>query len=766
MSQAEALLRSLNSGAVAEYSNNAVTEPFLVIGDDRTIRVPDDLKRLAVQYDHNIETVTFDCPRFWDNHDLSTMKVYVNYRTADATLGSYPVKSVTVNGDRMQFDWEISGNVTKARGNIAFLVSVSKTDGEGVVANYWNSELCTECYISQGMKAGETVLIENSDVITFLLTRMDEVNAIATPEAMQEYTNTWLEANKDFAVMEIELAARTALATIPTDYTKTYNAAQEAIRTKADAVYSEVSGEGPLLVTNSSNDHIKGIKMLGKTAQVTTTGANLWDPTEATHPSTGTLRYSMDVEPNTTYTLGVSRGSVNGLYASVNSDMSDSFAAEYGKNSLTFTTGDVSVIYLQVYSATQDFTDSDVIYFNEGNGIIYEPYSGGAESPRPVWSQKLSEVSSDIHIYGKNLARLGTAINTTVSGLDIVGDADSSHVTVNGTATNANSHVLMRSGTLPPGKYTISVYGLNRHDSSNDRLYAVQKVGNALLVNYIQPGFPKTVELTEYSEIKIDAVFAAGSTYNNQVISVQIEVGETATEYEPYTKSQVYNSDFELLGIPVSSGGNYTDSNGQQWVCDEVDFERRVYIQRIKKVVFDGTEAWQSQTIDLDNCIGMHLMDVPWGAPKGQFTLVCSHFIAGLSGTSGRTLNRCAYNNLLTNFLINADSNMCGNTVTKFKTWLSTEYASGNPVTLHIALAEPVEIPITDTNLYSCLDLKTNYHNTTVFRGKDAYLEMKYIADTTIYIDEMSDAIADERIQAAVDNWLEAHFTSAEGVSF
>ena len=29
-----------------------------------------------------------------------------------------------------------------------------------------------------------------------------------------------------------------------------------------------------------------------------------------------------------------------------------------------------------------------------------------------------------------------------------------------------------------------------------------------------------------------------------------------------------------LPGIPVDSGGNYTDASGQQWVCDDVDFER------------------------------------------------------------------------------------------------------------------------------------------------------------------------------------------------
>lgn len=40
-----------------------------------------------------------------------------------------------------------------------------------------------------------------------------------------------------------------------------------------------------------------------------------------------------------------------------------------------------------------------------------------------------------------------------------------------------------------------------------------------------------------------------------------------------------------LPGIPVSSGGNYTDSTGQEWLCDEVDFARGVYVQRIQKIL-------------------------------------------------------------------------------------------------------------------------------------------------------------------------------------
>jgi hypothetical protein len=54
-----------------------------------------------------------------------------------------------------------------------------------------------------------------------------------------------------------------------------------------------------------------------------------------------------------------------------------------------------------------------------------------------------------------------------------------------------------------------------------------------------------------------------------------------------------------LPGIPVTSGGNYTDENGQQWICDEVDFGRGVYVQRVDKGAFDATKALTEQSVIL-----------------------------------------------------------------------------------------------------------------------------------------------------------------------
>ena len=148
MSQAEELLNSLDA-------SNASGESHIVIGKDRFITVPDSLKRLAVQYDHDIETVTFDCPRYWDEHDMSTMTIYVNYLCADNEPGCYKVKNVAVDSTDstiMHFDWVISKNVTMAHGPIAFLVCVKNIDADGIEKNHWNSEICKDCFISAGME--------------------------------------------------------------------------------------------------------------------------------------------------------------------------------------------------------------------------------------------------------------------------------------------------------------------------------------------------------------------------------------------------------------------------------------------------------------------------------------------------------------------------------------------------------------------------------------------------------------------------------------
>ena len=191
MSQAEALLDGVTS-----YTIDPANEGHIVIGPDRSIFIPEELKNIAVQYDHNIETVTFDCPRYWDGHDMSLMKIYINYMRADDEKNSAPGKNVRVDENdpsMMHFDWTIDGFLTEIQGSITFLVCAKKTDGSGKETQHWNSELSVrEMYVSPGMETEAVVYSHYPGIVTLLLSRMDTVENKTTRESMLNYVETYL----------------------------------------------------------------------------------------------------------------------------------------------------------------------------------------------------------------------------------------------------------------------------------------------------------------------------------------------------------------------------------------------------------------------------------------------------------------------------------------------------------------------------------------------------------------------------------------------
>lgn len=180
MSLADELL-NLSSNGINSRLADMETEPHIVIGEDRFITVPDELKRIAVQYDHRAETVTFDCPRFWDGHDMSKMKIYVNYTRADGLLGMYIAENIFVDEQLptiMHFDWTLTRNVTGINGPIVFEICVKRVDRDGNEEIHWNSERNLDMYVSEGLEGEEAVRNLYPDIFTQMLQRMDEIETI------------------------------------------------------------------------------------------------------------------------------------------------------------------------------------------------------------------------------------------------------------------------------------------------------------------------------------------------------------------------------------------------------------------------------------------------------------------------------------------------------------------------------------------------------------------------------------------------------------
>lgn len=212
MSQAEHLLDEMLNEQISLMTLDPSTEPHIEITSDRVIYVPEELRKIAVQYDHNVETVTFDCPRYWDGLDMSNMRVYINYKRSDGQVGMSIPKNVTVDeidSNIMHFDWTITRGATLTSGTLSFSVCIKKPTVNGGEENHWNSEINTQMTVSPGLEYEEQKSPQQADLISDLIDRMEATeNAVETAGiyVTTEQMNAFLA---QFESLKDELAKRT-----------------------------------------------------------------------------------------------------------------------------------------------------------------------------------------------------------------------------------------------------------------------------------------------------------------------------------------------------------------------------------------------------------------------------------------------------------------------------------------------------------------------------------------------------------------------------
>ena len=159
-------------------------EAHIVIHPDRSVTVPEELKNLAVQYDHNIETVIFDCPRYWDGNDMSKMGIRINYEREDGYGDCYVCTDVTADEEDpklMHFSWVISRNVSDMPGILHFAVCAIRNDSSAVgnEAQHWSSRICEDARVLPGLDYTEHVLETQPDVILAAWEATKEAQAAA-----------------------------------------------------------------------------------------------------------------------------------------------------------------------------------------------------------------------------------------------------------------------------------------------------------------------------------------------------------------------------------------------------------------------------------------------------------------------------------------------------------------------------------------------------------------------------------------------------------
>ena len=184
-----------------------------------------------------------------------------------------------------------------------------------------------------------------------------------------------------------------------------------------------------------------------------------------------------------------------------------------------------------------------------------------------------------------------------------------------------------------------------------------------------------------------------------------------------------------LPGVPVASGGNYTDANGQQWICDEIDFGRGVYVKRVKKCV--GSEIKVTdKTVVGDNCSRFNYWSSD--AKIGNGLAMSSHFWNARTWIYEYTDRDAVSLNPQTGLVAFFTISMKEYTVSEFKDFLSRE-----GVELQFALATPIETPLSEEELAAYAALHTYRGNTTVSNDASAYMALEYVMDAKKYIDSL-----------------------------
>lgn len=220
-------------------------------------------------------------------------------------------------------------------------------------------------------------------------------------------------------------------------------------------------------------------------------------------------------------------------------------------------------------------------------------------------------------------------------------------------------------------------------DYTNENTKSFSIAGNTINTPYVITKKDSKYKFNLYIRI------TKGNTFNNEIWKPQILIGKQITPFEPY-KEQSIQLPITLNGIPVSGGGNYTDQSGQQWICDEVDLERGVLVQRTRTMVFSDSSGFNvEQASD-----GIRFRYSAENLKKtdtqtADANAFCSALVLGNAGSPWTTPDIFTINNM-TLFV-------------RFKNITSLDelrqYLQQTPMSLTAILVTPIETPLTSVEI-------------------------------------------------------------------
>lgn len=302
---------------------------------------------------------------------------------------------------------------------------------------------------------------------------------------------------------------------------------------------------------------------------------------------------------------------------------------------------------------------------------------------------------------------------------------------------------------LPLGKYILSYKSNKPFGSTNGtdtvEMFVCVRTGES--VDYRSTGNKNYVvfEIKEGDELflRFDINKSGQSA---EFYDIMLNRGEIALPYEPYfNQSLTLSTPNGLPGIKVDTGGNYTDSTGQQWITDEIDLARGKYIQRIGRKIFDGAENWSHTITEKHKNNNFQMMI------KNEKSTINHHSVCNYI-----RFTNLVWDDVLENLpkIYVYDSQITASfppesEINSLETW-KNYLKEKRDFEIQYVFETPTETELTPETIAAFKILHSNYPTTVISNDENAGMEASYVADTKHYIDkkfeELNQAIVNTQI--------------------
>lgn len=760
-------IEELLNEAELHMAAQPVNDVLEIDPETREISIPDSEIILGVETDQKAERKYFHCPKIVGNNiDLSQLELFVVFQNAGGITEEfrdrYHVTDVESTDDGyITFSWELSAKVTAYMGDVQFVVCAIKTDSSGVKQNVWNTTIAIgKCLIglSSDMSASEEQ--SASDLYTQLIS---ELNSTASAK-LSEVTNQ-IQTVGNNQVSNVNSAGTTqvnnvqnkgteVLASIPDTYTEldaSVKKLNEQIRGKAPVIVESITSQSgkPVSVSDSAEMPLQGLRVYGKSEQVTTTGKNLcsikscqlstnlvnsdvisWTKSSRvyyafdTQNISGSEAYISIKYHDADNKKVVSNGATIVCDGTRKTGYFDGVYAGTDHSNIDLTTIEYISVQLGLYndSTTSSFIDNIIV--SGDKNVPYEPYTGGKPSPSPEYPQEIVSVggngSIDVGIVGKNLFG-GKAFADKI--VELGGTLQESDKTVHISANNIRNKEVF---VFPDNskQYTLIFNGKNTVSGTFVNMYVGYADGTRTNLNFVDN---KKLILTTYKDKKI--INLMGTWQDGEVSFYYDKCGIfegvlTETDFKPYEyQSLSITTPTGLPAIPVPSGTSgitYTDADGQAWIADEIDFSRGKYIQRVWKGVFDGSsdEEWSEHWRE-----GTYTTRIKWSDLVLPRKILCNQYIYG----NGIGQFDSLLDNGQLNLYFNYDNGTIG--IDAFKTLIAS-----NPLVVMTYLDAPIETDLTEAQIQAYKSLTTFKPTSIISNDANAQMNVEYACDTKTWV--------------------------------